>query len=290
MASFTGIWAPLVTPFCDNGSVDIPALKALSSKLLAQGLSGLVVCGSTGEAAAQSPEEQLATLDAVLEVAPKEKVVMGLSGNNLPQVLARLRQLEQRAPAGLLVTPPYYIKPSQAGIIDYFHAIADTSSLPIILYNIPSRTGVNMEAATIIELAKHERIVAIKDCGNDMQATVQVIADGKLQVLAGDDYQMLSTMALGGTGAIAATAHIRPDLFAAVARNMQQGNVAQARDIFYRLLPWIRAAFEEPNPAPAKAALAMQGLCKPHLRAPMQAATPAMQDKLRQILTKLEAL
>jgi 4-hydroxy-tetrahydrodipicolinate synthase len=290
MASFTGIWAPLVTPFNDDGSVDIPALKMVASKLLKEGLAGLVVCGSTGEAAAQSPEEQLATLDAVLAVAPKDKVVMGLSGNNLPQVLARLRQLEQREPAALLVTPPYYIKPSQAGIIDYFHAIADASSVPIILYNIPSRTGVNMEAATIIELARHERIMAIKDCGNDMQSTMRVIAESKLQVLAGDDHQMLSTLALGGTGAIAASAHIRPDMFAAMMQAMQQGQLAQAREIFYKLLPLIRAVFEEPNTAPVKAALALQGLCKPHLRAPMQGASPAMQEKMRQHLLKLEAL
>jgi 4-hydroxy-tetrahydrodipicolinate synthase len=290
MASFTGIWAPLVTPFDENGNIDFPSLKKLAAKLLEAGLSGLVVCGSTGEAAAQSPEEQLATLDAVLEVAPAAKVVMGLCGNNLPQVLARLREIAARPLAGILVTPPYYIKPSQAGIIDYFTAIADASPLPIILYNIPSRTGVNMEAATIIALARHERVVAIKDCGNDMQATMDVIADGKLSVLAGDDYQMLSTLALGGTGAIAASAHIRPDMFAAMMQAMQQGKLGEARALFYRLLPVMRAVFEEPNPAPVKAALALQGWIKPYLRAPMQEATPAMREKMRQLLVSLEAL
>lgn len=288
MASFTGIWVPLVTPFTTAAEIDIAALQSMCRKLMAAGISGLVVCGSTGEAAALSAEEQLQVLDAVLAAVPASKVVMGLAGNNLPQVLGRLQQIQLRPVAGVLVTPPYYIRPSQAGVVDYFHAIADASSLPVILYNIPYRTGVEMELATIRLLARHERIVAIKDCGGDQHATMQLIADRQLQVLTGEDHQLLSHLSLGGAGAIIASAHIRPELFVRMAELMDEGDLQQAREIFYRLLPMIRTLFEEPNPAPLKAALSMLGWTSDVLRPPMQAATPAMKDKMGKLLAALQ--
>ncbi|MES2106935.1 MAG: 4-hydroxy-tetrahydrodipicolinate synthase [Pseudomonadota bacterium] len=290
MTSFTGIWVALATPFTATTEIDIAALQAISCQLIDAGISGLVVCGSTGEAAALSAEEQLQALDAVLAVIPANKVVMGLAGNNLAQVLERLQQIRQRAVAGILVTPPYYIRPSQAGIVEYFCAIADASALPVILYNIPYRTGVDMELETIRQLAQHERIVAIKDCGGNQQATMQLIADKQLQVLTGEDHQLLSNLSLGGAGAIIASAHLRPDLFARLARLMADGDITQAREIFYRLLPMIRLLFEEPNPAPLKAALSLQGRATATLRPPMQTATPAMRDKIQKELALLQAI
>ncbi len=290
MTSFTGIWVALATPFTATGEMDIAALQAISCQLIDADISGLVVCGSTGEAAALSAEEQLQALDAVLAVIPANKVVMGLAGNNLAQVLERLQQIQQRTVAGILVTPPYYIRPSQAGIVEYFRVIADASALPVILYNIPYRTGVDMELETIRRLAQHERIVAIKDCGGNQQATMQLIADKQLQVLTGEDHQLLSNLSLGGAGAIIASAHICPSLFARIASLMADGDITQAREIFYRLLPMIRLLFEEPNPAPLKAALSMQGRATAALRPPMQAATPAMRDKIQKELVLLQAI
>lgn len=287
MTRFTGIWVALVTPFRD-GEIDFPALQALARMLAASGVAGLVVCGSTGEAASLSDKEQLAVLDAVLQAVPDCPVIMGLAGNNMDDVLERQQQMQGRPIAGLLVTPPYYIRPSQAGLIDYFERLANTASVPLILYNIPYRTGVNIDLQTIRTLAQHEKIVAIKDCGGDAAVTMQLISDGKLDVLAGEDQQILSTLCLGGAGAITAAAHIRPDLYVRIVQLVRAERIGEARQLFYRLLPLIQLLFAEPNPALVKAALAMKGWIRDGLRPPMQAATPALRDRLACELKKID--
>lgn len=287
MTGFTGIWVPLVTPFRD-GEVDIPALQTLARRLVDAGTAGLVVCGSTGEAAALSDEEQLAALDTVLDAVPSHPVAMGLAGNNLPDLLQRQQEIQRRPIAGLLAPPPYYIRPSQQGLVDYFNTLADAATAPLILYNIPYRTGVNLELETIRTIAQHERVTAIKDCGGDQKATMHLIADGKIDVLAGKDHQMFSTLCLGGSGAIAASAHIRPDLFVRMVQLVQDGELAQARKIFYRLLPMIELLFEEPNPAPLKAAFALMESMRDELRPPMQTASSDIRERLARELTRLE--
>lgn len=286
MTRFTGIWVPLVTPF-HNGKIDFPALKATARNLIVAGISGLVTCATTGEAAALSEDEQLAVLDAVIEAVPGQSVVMGLCDNNMSSLLSRLKRIQERAVAGLLVTPPYYIRPSQAGLIEYFKVLADAASVPIIIYNIPYRTGVVMELETLRAIAQHERIVAIKDCGGSMALTMQLIADGDLDVLAGEDQQILSTLCLGGRGAIAASAHIRPDLFAQLPQLVNESRLDEARIIFYRLLPMIHRVFGEPNPGPVKAAMAILGQIRDELRLPMQAASGEMREALRDELNRL---
>ncbi|HEY0847336.1 MAG TPA: 4-hydroxy-tetrahydrodipicolinate synthase [Noviherbaspirillum sp.] len=285
MTRFTGIWVPLVTPF-RHGQIDMPALQALARRLHSD-VSGMVVCGTTGEAAALDEDEQRKVLDTVLRAAPGANVVMGLAGNNLPAVIARLKQVQERPIAGVLVPPPYYIRPSQAGLVDYFHALADAASVPIIVYNIPYRTGVAMEFDTLATLAEHPRIAAIKDCGGDAALTMRLIAETKLQVLAGEDQQLLSILALGGSGGIMASAHLRPDLFAQVVIAMQEGRISEAREMFYRLLPMIRLMFQEPNPAPLKAALAQLGWMKEELRPPMRAASSALKERIAMELAHL---
>lgn len=289
MTSFTGIWVPLVTPFRDR-EIDFPALQALARRIAQSGVSGLVVCGSTGEAASLSEREQLAALDAVLEAVPTCPVVMGLAGNNLPAMLERMARMQDRPISGFLAPPPYYIRPSQAGIIEYFNTVANAASAPLIVYNIPYRTGVAIEAETFKALARHDRIVALKDCGGDQMLTMNLIAEAKLQLLAGEDHQLLSTLSLGGSGAILASAHLRPDLFVRLACHVQVDELEDARKIFYRLLPMIQLLFKEPNPAPLKAALAMMGEMREELRAPMQGASAEMKEKLEQQLKRLECL
>jgi 4-hydroxy-tetrahydrodipicolinate synthase len=289
MTSFTGIWVPLVTPF-QHGEIDIAALQALVCRLTTTGITGLVVCGSTGEAAALSEDEQLIVLDAVLQAAPNCPVVMGLAGNNMRTVVGRLQQIQRRPIAGVLAPPPYYIRPSQAGLVEYFQALADAASVPLIIYNIPYRTGVSMEFGTLNTIAQHERVKAIKDCGGDQGLTMRLIAETTLQVLAGEDQQLLSTLALGGSGAILASAHIRPDLFVRVADAVRDGQLREAKEVFYRLLPIIRLLFQEPNPGPLKSALAAMGLMHDELRAPMQNASPALRECMAQELKRLECL
>lgn len=289
MTGFTGIWIPLVTPF-RRGEVDIPALQALARRFRSSGAAGMVVCGSTGEAASLSDDEQLAVLDAVLEAVPDCPVIMGLAGNNMRAVLGKLQQIQRRRIAGILAPAPYYIRPSQAGLVEYFQTLADAASVPLVLYNIPYRTGVSMEFDTIAAIARHERVVAIKDCGGDMGLTMRLIAETKLQVMAGEDHQVLSTLALGGSGAILASAHIRTDLFVRIVELVRSGTLDEARQIFYRLLPMIRLLFQESNPGPLKAALAMMGGMMDELRSPMQKTTPALAERVRSELKRLECL
>lgn len=280
---------PLVTPF-HRGEIDFPALEAMVQRIANAGVSGFVVCGSTGEAAALDDDERLALLDTVLAAAPNCPVVMGLAGNNMAAIRAQMQRIQRRPIAGLLVPAPYYIRPSQAGLIDYFQTVADDATVPLIVYNIPYRTGVSIELDTFQTIARHERIVALKDCGGDPALTMSLIAETDLQVLAGEDHQFFSTLCLGGRGGILASAHIRPDLFVQLAQCVQTGALEEARDIFYRLLPMIRLAFKEPNPAPLKAALSMMGWMQDDLRAPMQKASALVREALLSELKRLECL
>lgn len=280
MSTFSGVWVALVTPFRD-GQVDFPALRALAVHLVDAGAAGLVVCGTSGEAAALEEGEQLAVLDAVLEVVPACRVVMGLSGNNQAAVLARLRRIQSRPLAGVLVPAPYYIRPSQQGLLTFFEAVADASHLPIILYDIPYRSAISLELDTLRQLARHPRIVAIKDCGGDPRKTQSLIQDGVLDVLTGEDEQLFTTLCLGGSGAISAAAHLRTADFVAVVRLLQQGDLLAGRAVFRELLPLIRLAFAEPNPAPVKSLLAMQGLIVDELREPMLRCSDELRERMR---------
>jgi 4-hydroxy-tetrahydrodipicolinate synthase len=289
MTCFTGIWVPLITPF-RNGEIDIPALEVLTRELTDAGVSGLVVCGSTGEAAALSAEEQLLVLDTVLASARDCPVVMGLAGNNMAPLAGMQKKVQSRPIAGTLVPPPYYIRPSQAGLVEFFRTIADAASVPVIIYNIPYRTGVAIELETMRIIAGHERVVAIKDCGGDQAMTMNLIADGTLDVLAGEDLQIMATLCLGGTGAITAAAHIRPDLFVRLMQRVKSGDLAQARRIFYALLPTIQLLFAESNPAPLKKALSLSGMMTDELRTPMQPASKKITEQLRKELARLNDL
>lgn len=283
MSDFRGIWVALVTPF-RSGVVDHDALQGLARKLLAEGVRGLVVCGTTGEAAAMSKDEQLEVLDAVLAVAPSSQVIMGLSGNNLQEVLAFQQKIQCRDIAGVLVPAPCYIRPSQQGIESFFQAVADSSSVPVVLYDIPYRTGVKIERATIRRIVQHPTIIAVKDCGGDIETTMSLINDGHAQVFTGEDVQLFTNLALGGAGAISASAHIHANRYVQVVRDMDRGAFEEARSLFYRLLPWIQSAFAEPNPAVIKAALSVEGLIANELREPMQPCSAVTLERVRSLL------
>lgn len=288
IASFSGLWIPLVTPF-HNHAVDHIALKALVQHLGSQGIAGLVVCGSTGEAAALDDSEQLAVLDTVTDAAPGLPLVMGVSGYHLPQMLDWVRTLNQRNLVGLLVPPPHYIRPSQAGLLDWFTAIADVSNHPIVVYDIPARTGVTLQLATLRTLAQHPNIPAIKDCGGDAAKTRALIADRHYQVLAGDDANIFSTLAQGGCGAIAASGHIHTTQLVQLMRWIQDGDLARAQAAWRAWLPLIDALFAEPNPAPVKALLALHGWVQPELRAPMTPASAALTQRLQSLAATVQS-
>ncbi|MDT7515295.1 4-hydroxy-tetrahydrodipicolinate synthase [Rhodoferax mekongensis] len=286
---FSGLWIPLVTPF-ERGAVDHPALYRLVRQLANQGVAGFVVCGSTGEAAAISPEEQLAVLDTVRSAAGGLPLVMGLSGYHLPETLEWVRTLNSRGLHGILVPAPHYIRPSQTGLIQWFEAIANVSTLPVVIYDIPARTGSTLALETLRILAQHPRIMAIKDCGADDIKTQHLIADGTLQVLAGDDSRIFNTVALGGAGAIAAGGHLHTQRMVHVIALLRAGELQTARALWRPLLPLLNALFAEPNPGPLKALMARQGLLLNELRAPMDAASEGLTARLQELSDGIPAL
>ncbi|EFF78062.1 4-hydroxy-tetrahydrodipicolinate synthase [Achromobacter piechaudii] len=276
---FQGVWVPLVTPF-SGGAVDGGALRRLVRHYASAGVDGLVVCGSTGEAASLDDAEQLAVLDAVLTEAGRLPVIMGLAGNHQGHVLQRLSAFGTRPLAGILAPAPYYVRAGQEGAAAYFRRLADASRFPLVLYDIPYRTGTTLDTSTLLSLAAHPNVAAIKDCGGSLDKTLALIADGQMNVLAGEDLQTLSVLCLGGAGMIAAAAHLRPDLFVAMYRAVRNQQLDQARRLFHALAPVIRLSFEEPNPGPLKAQLGRQGLLTEELRQPMPTASAALAARL----------
>lgn len=276
VSAFSGLWLPLITPFTgDHNAVDHAALKRLLAHYRNSGIAGYVVCGSTGEAAALSKQEQWAVLDTVLQHADGLPVVMGFSGYNQAEALAFVQHANGLPLAGLLIAAPHYIRPSQDGVLHWFESLADASNLPLVLYDIPYRTGVSMTLATLRRLAQHPMIQAIKDCGGDAAKTQQLIADGQLQVLAGEDIHILPSVASGARGAISASAHLCTAEFAQVISLLQAHKPSEARSLWAPLVPLIGALFSEPNPAGIKSALAQMGLLENRLRAPMLPAQKA---------------
>lgn len=275
----SGIWVPLVTPF-DHGAVDHAALRRLVAHCLEGGVSGFVVCGSTGEPWALDEAEQQAVLNTVLDAADGRPVLMGIGGNHECKLHERLKRLGEEPIAGVLVSAPYYARPSQAGLVEWFSRAADVSSRPVLLYDVPVRTGVRIEAATVLQLAAHPRIVGLKDCGGSLRDTQALIADERLRVLAGDDAQVFATLCLGGAGAIAASAQVCPQQFVALYRALRDRRLDEARTLAQELAPLIELMFAEPNPAPVKALLAHMGLIEDELRAPMTRASARLRDQL----------
>lgn len=286
---FSGLWIPLVTPF-SNGAVDHAALAGLARHYVNAGVHGLVACGSTGEAASLDKTEQLAVLDTVLTAASEAgrplPVMMGLSGYHLEQTRAWVRELRAHPIAGLLVPPPHYVRPSQAGLVQWFTTLADDAAQPLVMYDIPYRTGVTLDLKTLLHLADHPNIRAIKDCGGDTRKTLALIIDGRLQILAGEDAQIFTTLALGGAGAIAASAHVCTTTFLTMMRQLQTGEIGPAQRLWHTLAPMVDAVFVEPNPALLKAILARHGLIQNSLRPPM---TPASEEATQALLTLLQA-
>lgn len=279
---FSGLWIPLVTPF-EQGQLDHHALKHLVAHYRASGIAGFVVCGSTGEAAALDEDEQLAVLHTVLAKAPGLPVIMGLSGYHLGKTAARIRALGSLGITGILLPAPSYIRPSQAGLIEWFMALADLSPVPIIVYDIPYRTGSRLDLETLLALAGHPRIQAVKDCSGDADKTKALIADGRLQVLVGEDANIFPTVAQGGRGAIAAAAHLHTARFVELLRRLRAGDLAGAEALWTPLLPLIEALFAEPNPGPLKALMAGRGLLRNELRSPMTRASAALAERLEQL-------
>ncbi|MFS2004931.1 4-hydroxy-tetrahydrodipicolinate synthase [Duganella sp. CT11-25] len=290
LTSLRGIWVPLVTPM-HHGEIDLSRLQNLADGLIARGVHGLVACGTTGEAPQLDLAEQSAVLAAVLETAHKRcPVLMGIGGSDTFAAASRVLQFDDMELAGYLVSTPAYVRPSQEGLVRHFETIAESTERPIVLYNVPARTGVNLELAAARRLAERPQFAAIKEAGGSLRQMTDLVQHTPLAMLCGDDALLFSSLCIGGHGAISASAHIRPDLFVRLYELARAQRIDEARDLFRKLLPMIRLLFSEPNPAPLKAALAMQGLMRDELRLPMTPATGECKARLAAALEALEAI
>ena len=268
----TGCGTALATPFTPSGALDEASLRRFVDWQIDEGIDFLVPCGSTGEAATMSLAEQRRVVEIVVEQARgRVAVVAGAGSNDTEKAIELSRELKAAGATHLLHVAPMYSRPPQRGMALHFRRIADAVDLPIILYNVPSRTGSNIEAATTLDLASHERIVGTKEASGLLQQITDIIVgrpDG-FAVLSGDDELTLSICALGGDGLISVASNAAPRLMSELVRAARAGDAARARELHRRALPLMRAASVESNPIPIKAALAMLGRFESVLRSPL---------------------
>ena len=271
-APLRGCGTALVTPFTSSGAVDESALRALVDWQIAEGIHFLVPCGSTGEAATLAPEEHRRVVEIVVEqAAGRVPICAGAGSNDTRRAIAQSREMEAAGATHLLHVSPMYNKPPQRGLVAHFRAIADATSLPIVLYNVPGRTGGNVESRTTLELATVPNIIAVKEASGNL-AQIGDIIRGRppgFLVLSGDDALTLAVMGAGGDGVISVVSNATPRAMAELTERMGAGDLAGARAIHDRLWPWMQVAFIESNPVPAKFALSLMGRIRNVLRLPL---------------------
>lgn len=288
-----GCGTALATPFSADGSLDEKALRAFVEWQVTEGIHFVVPCGSTGEAATMTAEEHRRVVEITVEqVNGRVPVVAGAGSNDTKKAIALSKEMRDAGATHLLHTSPMYNKPPQRGIIAHFRAIADAVDLPVVVYNVPGRTGSNVEAATTLALAEHENITAVKEASGNMAQIAEIIRNrpANFTVLSGDDGLTLSVMAEGGDGVISVTSNIVPKLASKVVELYDEGDVEGARKIAHQLAPWTSAAFVESNPIPVKAALAMLGKAANVLRLPLVPMAESNTDVVRNALRTAGAL
>ncbi len=291
---FTGCHVPLVTPFKDDLSLDEVGLRRLVNHFIdVEKVDGLVPCGTTGESPTLSNEEHDRVIEIVVEeTAGRVPVIAGTGSNSTSEAVERTKHAEAAGADASLQVGPYYNRPTQDGLIAHFEAIAAATALPLIIYNIPARTGRNIEPNTIVKLAEIDNIVGVKDAANDLAQTMEIIrATGggpkPFYVLAGEDAMTFATCCLGGHGAVSAVANVIGREYTELCALAVGGETAAAREIHYRTLPLVKALFIESNPVPAKAALAMMGLPAGPPRLPLVPLSAGAEKVLRHALKEV---
>lgn len=287
---FSGAITALVTPF-RNGAVDTASLSGLVNWQIDQGIDGLLACGCTGEAATLSTEEHHLVVQTVLETAEGRVPVIAGTGTNDTETSVRL-SLETAilgVDAVLLITP-YYNKPTPDGQIEHYSLVADAVDCPVILYNVPGRTGTNMLPSTIAQLARHPRIVAIKDAAGSAERVTAIRNLCDITVLSGDDAIAMAQVALGAAGVISVVSNIAPAAMSELISLAASGNLQEARKIQSRLYPVIKAMFLETNPMPVKKSLALMGRIQDELRLPLVSMKEEFVPELRKILEQADLI
>ena len=283
---FEGVLTALVTPFRDGEIVEA-ALRALVERQIAAGIDGLVPCGSTGESATLSHAEHRRVVEiVVLATRGRVPVVAGAGSNNTREAIELTLYAKEAGADGALLISPYYNKPTQEGLYRHYKAIAEAVDLPIVLYNIPGRTSVNMLPPTVARLSSFKNIVAIKEGSGSLQQVSDIIhaCGERLTVLSGDDALTLPMMAVGAKGVITVTANIVPEDMAKMTDAFADGKLAEARKLHYKMSPLFAALFYETNPIPVKEALGMMGKCTAELRLPLCPMAADTREKLSRAL------
>ena len=290
MTRLQGCGTALVTPFTDGGEVDYPALRALVEWQIAEGIDFLVPCGSTGEAQTLDDTERERVVATVVKIAAARVPVMaGATSNDTSRAVAEARRMCRVGADYILTATPYYNKPGQGGLFRHFTAVADASSKPVCLYNVPGRTAVNLQPAVALQLAEHPNVMGIKEASGDL-AQIMRILQGRpedFSVLSGDDWLTLALIAAGGDGLISVASNEMPGPMRALVSLMLSGDLEKAREWHYRLLPLMEANFLETNPAPVKAALALAGRIRNVLRLPLVPVTEKTRAALADTLEDL---
>jgi 4-hydroxy-tetrahydrodipicolinate synthase len=290
---FTGCGTALVTPFKKDQSLDEAALRRLVRRQIDAGINFLVPCGTTGESPTLSRAEHLRVIEITVEEANgKVPVVGGAGGYNTHEVIELARELERLGVNGILSVTPYYNKPSQEGLYQHYKAIAGATRLPIVVYSVQGRTGVNVEPATLARLAEFENIVAVKEASGNISQMANVIQEvpERFAVLSGDDAITIPLIALGGRGIISVAANQIPAEMTQIAQAALRGDFATARAIQRKFLPLMNMNFIESNPIPVKASLGLMGLLDPVYRLPMVPPSPGNLAKIERVLESVGLL
>jgi 4-hydroxy-tetrahydrodipicolinate synthase len=271
-----GVWTALVTPFRNDNELDLAAFKKILADQRAAGVAGVIPCGTTGEAPTLTCDEKKTLISTALETldGSSTQVIAATGSNDTAQSVELSRWASQQGVQGLLVVTPYYNKPSQAGLETHYRKIADQVDCPIILYNVPGRTGVSLSSETIVSLASHPRIRALKEASGNVTFTSEImegLSQKKLEfnILSGDDALFLPLLSIGATGVISVASNLLPRAMVAIQRAMDNGQHTQAHSIHRAFYPLFRDLFIESNPVPIKSAMAYAGWCEPHVRLPL---------------------
>jgi len=284
---FKGSIIAIVTPF-KNGKVDEKKLRELIEFYIKNGTSGVVPCGTTGESATLSFEEHDKVIEITIEQVKKRiPVIAGTGSNSTEEAIMLTKHAAKSGADASLQVSPYYNRPTQRGLYEHFKAIANAVEIPIILYNIASRTGVNIEPETIAKLAVDcKNIVGVKEASGslDQMSRIKQLCPASFDLISGDDSLTLPVLSLGGTGIISVAANIVPQEMADLVSEYQKGNIKKAQELHYRLLPLIKALFLETNPIPLKTAMGLLGMCEPDLRLPLCPMSPENLERLKKAL------
>jgi 4-hydroxy-tetrahydrodipicolinate synthase len=283
----------MATPFDDSGKLDEPGAERLVRHLVENASEAVVVSGTTGESPTLSDDEKLALVEIAVKASEgKAKVLAGTSTYDTAHSVKLTERACQAGADGILAVTPYYNRPGQAGLLAHFRAIADASTVPVMLYNIPSRTGRRIEIETLAKLAEHPRIVAVKDACGDISFTSQTkaaLGDG-LAIYSGDDAMTLPMLAVGAEGVVSVASHLAGRAISEMIESYLSGNVERARSLHFELWSLFQVLFVEPNPIPLKAALSLCGLPAGRPRLPLTPATEATVSEIRAVLHKVKQL